>query len=134
MRRQEGQKVADRFVDLTLRDIADLEQARAGKIGAGKTRAGKVGLIEESVGKVGAREIGAVQPSLAEIGVGEIGAGKIGPAQGGEAERGVPEPRAGKVDRAAIDRAHLPLGHAQRDAGQARGNVRILRAPQRSTP
>ena len=39
------------------------------------------------------------------------------------------EARSGEIDRAAIDRAHLPLGRAERDPDQVRRDAGILRAP-----
>jgi hypothetical protein len=117
MRRQDGQGIADRLVDLRLREVADLDQARAGDVSTGEVSPREIGLIEQSLRQVSAGKIGAIQTRLTKIGVGEVSAGKVGPVQGGKAERAVPETRSRKVDRAAIDLAHLPLGGAQADAG-----------------
>jgi hypothetical protein len=71
MRRQDGQGIADRLVDLRLREVADLDQARAGDVSTGEVSPREIGLIEQSLRQVSAGKIGAIQTRLTKIGVGE---------------------------------------------------------------
>ena len=129
MSRKDGQRIAQRLVDLALREIARVVEVGAGEIGAVEPGAQEIGALEQRFAQIRAAQIGAVEPRVAEIGIGQVGHFEIGAGQRGEAQGGVAEPGEGEIDGSAADRPHLPLGRAQRNAGEVRGEGGILRAP-----
>ena len=129
MIRDHGASVPDRVVDLFLREIARVFQARCAEIGAGEPRAGEVRIVQSRAAEIGAGEVGAIQPRFPEIAVREVGALELGSGKGRKAQGGVPQPRKGQVDRAAVDGPHLALAHAERETEQVREKRGISCAP-----